>query len=595
MNNMESRLGIRPWREYRFVLILGLVAMALTSIPYLVGAAMTTDERVFGGFVYAIEDCYSYLAKMRQGAEGAWLFHIAYTPEPHPRAPFFLFHLVLGKIAAGAGPLLPGGALASRMVLVYHLARWIFGLGLLLTHYRFLAAFTSRPVVRRLAWVMVTFGGGLGWLLVLLGQPEWFGSLPLDFVLPEGFTFLVLYAFPHIALGRTLLLCGVLSLLKAWQIESAPVQCTWTRPSTPVRQERSSLRPLYHACSPLAVRLQSLRQALDRPIGWAFVTGSLWLIMGLIVPFYVAVAWAVAGASLMVIALRERRIPWTKVSLACLAGLISTPIVLYSAWRFTSDPIYAAWAAQNQILSPHPFHYLAAYGVPLSLAAFAVRDAWNSNGPTRLALGWVGVAPLLIYLPFNLQRRLIEGVQVPLSLLAAMGLMQIADPEPSLSSLRSKLLIGIVLIALIPTNVLMITGSIMSLRGRPDPIFRGRGEIEALDWLSRRVGPSDVVLASYETGNYLPVRMQARAFVGHGPESVHAHRKKAQVARFFNVEDDASTTDDAWRRHLLKEHSVDYVFWGPEERGLGAFDPRTAAYLRPIYGRGSYSLFEVIE
>jgi hypothetical protein len=582
---------MRVRREYRFVLILGLVAMALTSIPYVVGAAMATDERVFGGFVYAIEDCYSYLAKMRQGAEGAWLFHIAYTPEAHPRALFFLFHLLLGKVAAGVDSLLPGGALASRMVLVYHLARWIFGLGLLLTLYRFLAAFTSRRVVRRLAWVMVTFGGGLGWLLVLLGQPEWLGSLPLDFILPEGFTFLVLYAFPHIALGRTLLLCGGLSLLRAWQIELAPVRCTRARPSA-INVGRAS-RP----SGPISdqPRSQPIQQAPERPIGWALVTGFLWLAMGLIVPFYVAVAWAVAGASLIVIALRDRRLPWTRVSLACLAGLISTPIVLYSAWRFTSDPVYAAWAAQNQILSPHPLHYLAAYGVPLGLAAFAVRDAWSSKNPTWLALGWVGMAPLLIYLPFNLQRRLVEGVQVPLSLLAAMGLMKIADFEPSSPSLRSKLMIGIMLIILIPTNVLIITGSTMSLRGQPDPIFRDKGELIALDWLSRRVGPSDVVLASYETGNYLPVRVGARAFVGHGPESVHAHRKKAQVARFFNVEDHASTTDNAWRRHLLEEYGVDYVFWGPKEQSLGAFDPNTAAYLQPVYGQGSYSLFEVIE
>ena len=200
-------------REYGFVLICGVVALAITSIPYVLGAVLATESRVFGGFVYAVEDCYSYLAKMRQGAEGAWLFHIAYTPEPHMGTMFFLFHLLLGKVAA----LLPGGDLTARMVWVYHGARWVFGLGLLLTVYRFLAAFTERVGVRRLAWLLVTFGGGLGWLLVALGQPDWLGSMPLDFILPEGFTFLVLYAFPHIALARTLLLWGVLSLLQAWE------------------------------------------------------------------------------------------------------------------------------------------------------------------------------------------------------------------------------------------------------------------------------------------------------------------------------------------------------------------------------------------
>jgi len=525
---------------------------------------MATDQRVFGGFVYAVEDCYSYLAKMRQGAEGAWLFHIAYTPEPHPGALFFPFHLLLGKIAAKAvlRPL-PTGALTSRMVLIYHLARCIFGLGLLVTVYRFLAAFTDRLLIRRLAWMMVIFGGGLGWLFVSLGQSDWLGSLPLDFILPEGFTFLVLYAFPHIALARTLLLWGLLSLLTAWKIK-------------PDHAQRS--RSL--------ARLGLLRL---EPVSRGLLTGLLWLIMGLIVPFYVAVAWAVAGASLMVLAMRERRLPWTEASLACVAGLISMPIVLYSAWRFTTDPVYATWAAQNQILSPHPLHYLAAYGVPLSLAAFAVHDAWRSEKPVWLALAWVGVVPLLIYLPFNLQRRLVEGVQVPLSLLAAMGLIKVANLKPGTRRLRSKMAIGIILLVLLPTNALVIAGNTRALEGRPSPIFRNREEIRALDWLSGRVSPSDVVLASYQTGNYLPARVHARAFVGHGPESIRGDEKRAQVARFFDA-----TTGDVWRQDLLSEYSVDYVFWGSEERNLGAFDPRAAAYLQTIYEQDGHSLFEVV-
>ena len=210
MVDSPSPSGTQTSSEYRFVLIGSLIALAVTSVPYVLGAAMATEERVFGGFVYAVEDCYSYLAKMRQGAGGAWLFQIPYTPEPHPRALIYSFYLLLGRIAG----LLPGRDLTARLVCVYHAARWVFGLGLLLTVYRFLAVLTNRLIVRRLAWLMVTFGGGLGWVLIALGRSDWLGSMPLDFILPEGFTFLVLYAFPHIALGRTLLLLGILFLLR---------------------------------------------------------------------------------------------------------------------------------------------------------------------------------------------------------------------------------------------------------------------------------------------------------------------------------------------------------------------------------------------
>ena len=201
-------------REWRFVLAVSALALAITCVPYVVGAALSTPERVFGGFIYGVDDGYSYLAKMRQGAEGAWLFHIVFTPEPHPGALFFPLHILMGKAAA----LLGGTDLTTTMVWVYHACRLLFGLGLLATVYRFLAAFTERVSVRRLAWLMTVFGGGLGWLLLSLGGRYWLGSLPLDFILPEGFTFLVLFGFPHIALARTLLLWGILFLLDAWQV-----------------------------------------------------------------------------------------------------------------------------------------------------------------------------------------------------------------------------------------------------------------------------------------------------------------------------------------------------------------------------------------
>jgi uncharacterized membrane protein len=97
-------------------------------------------------------------------------------------------------------------------------------------------------------------------------------------------------------------------------------------------------------------------------------------------------------------------------------------------------------------------------------------------------------------------------------------------------------------------------------------------------------------LASYETGNYLPARVGARAFVGHGPESVRAAEKKALAAQFFR-----GATEDTWRQNLLTEYGIDYVFWGPQERKLGDFDLAAAEYLQRVYGQSGYLLFEVVQ
>jgi uncharacterized membrane protein len=147
---------------------------------------------------------------------------------------------------------------------------------------------------------------------------------------------------------------------------------------------------------------------------------------------------------------------------------------------------------------------------------------------------------------------------------------------------------AVLLVGLSLTNVLLVAGNSLTLQGQPAPIYRDAAEVAALDWLDGRVESDDVVLAAHGTGNYLPARVGARAFVGHGPETVRFDEKKALVARFFGA-----TADDAWRQGLLREYGVDYVFWGPAERKLGPFDPLAASYLEPVYEADGYAILEV--
>ena len=65
--------------------------------------------------------------------------------------------------------------------------------------------------------------------------------------------------------------------------------------------------------------------------------------------------------------------------------------------------------------------------------------------------------------------------------------------------------------------------------------------------------------------------------------------KKALVARFFG-----GAADDAWRQQLLDEYGVDYVFWGPREREMGAFEPTGSGFLQPVFDRAGYLVLEVV-
>ena len=158
--------------EWRWVFLYAGFLAILISIPYLIAFSSQTSTYAFGGGLIGIDDNNTYLAKMNQGALGAWLFTLPYSSEVQKGAPIYWFYLLLGKIS--------GTDFTNRLI-VFHLVRSIFGVILTLTIYQFLAEFVPQVNHRRLALVVATIGGGLGWVLIIFGDQLGSGPPPLEF------------------------------------------------------------------------------------------------------------------------------------------------------------------------------------------------------------------------------------------------------------------------------------------------------------------------------------------------------------------------------------------------------------------------------
>jgi hypothetical protein len=540
--------------EWRWVMAWTIGVLIITSVPYFVGWLRSTPDRVFGGFAFAIEDGYSYLSKMKQGAEGLWLFQLPYTSEAHTPTIFYLFHLLLGKFSALTGLSTP---------LMYHVARLVFDAILLAVIYRFIALFTAWRPVRRIAFLLIIFSGGLGWLLILLGQTNWLESIPIDLISPEAYTFLVLYGFPHLALARSLLLIGLIF---------------WWR--TPIRNPQSKIRNL----------------------NWLWA-GLCWLGMGLLVPFYVAVIGAIVIVGLLAEALVARRIDWRTVARAALAGLIAAPPLIYTFIIVGADPVWNVWANQLTILSPHPLHYVLGYALVGLLATIGLVKTWKRRVIDPKLIGWLLVVPLLIYLPFNSQRRLIESWQIPLAFCTAIGLAYAVLPAWRKSRLVKRLtrhrrytrhglqnwfLAGLLLLSA-TTYALTLFEQTTRMISQVQLGFRDGAELAALRWLDQRVTYDDVILSSYNTGNFLPAVVGAKTFLGHGPETAYSNDKLQLVKQFYDA-----ATPAVWRRTFLKEWPIAYVFFGPLETQIGKFDPAQVDYLMLEYDRDGYRIYRVV-
>jgi hypothetical protein len=535
-----------PLNEILWTTAWALLALSLVSLPYLLGCYLSSPEMHFGGFVIAVEDGNSYMAKMGQGARGEWLFHLPYTSEDHDGAILYTFYLLLGKVAGLSG---------LSLVNVYHLTRLLCGLLLLWMIYAFVSYFVPFVALRRIAFLLICFSSGLGWLLITLGLSP---DIPIDFLLPEAFTFLIIYAFPHLALARTLMLGTFILTLTAF------------------RRNR---------------------------LLWAILAGAACFLVGLIVPFYVGVVYVVLGSYLLALLWKRRHIPWQELGLAAIVAFISAPVLLYNGYVFWTDPIFRVWAGQDLILSPHPLHYVSGYAIVALLAIGGIEYVLRRSESEGLFLvSWVLVVPPLLYMPFNFQRRLIEGFQIPLCILASLGLARYVLPAVTRSGLAKSLtrfrrytrprlrrfVTTAIILLTIPSNLLLIATSLIQVSRLSPPIFREGMELEAMDWLAAHTQPSDIVLSSYKVGNYIPARAGNRVFLGHCSETIHAEEKEKIVRQFFQAQ-----TSDAYRKEILRQYNIAYLFYGPAERALGDFQPTTRPYLEETFTNGRYTIYAV--
>jgi hypothetical protein len=289
-----------------------------------------------------------------------------------------------------------------------------------------------------------------------------------------------------------------------------------------------------------------------------------------------------------------------------LSFVIPLPLFLYYANIYRVNEVFRAWSEQAVTSSPPWPHYLIAFAPLLLLALLPVirrgkeQDYWKNNS---FLWAWIAAAALLVYAPLNPQRRFVQGVQAPLSILAAYGLMSAALPRLAKTrlyrriaahprytdeGLRRLIVTGVLVFMAISNIYILMDVSLTAAMRRPYPFFRPQSELEGVSWLRENAERDTVVLAAYETGNYIAAHAGNRVVLGHWAETVNWNMKYNQVSKFFDI-----STDNTWRSVFLKVHNVKYVWFGPLERTLGDFDPSGADYLSPAFQFADTYVFEV--
>ena len=525
----------RPRPAARFALAFAVTIAVISLIPYLLAYLWTPPGQHFAGFFFIADDATTYLAKMRQGAEGSWLWTDPYTSEAHGGVFLFGFYLLFGHLAS---------LLHLPMIAAYHLARISGAIALVLAADRLCRRLLA-PELHRVALVLVTMGSGVGFLAQLAGNPSLLGNRleALDLHLPELSGWYSILAVPHFAWATALIIVALLELLDI--------------------AERPSWRPIV-------------------------LTSAALLALTAIHPQMIPVLALIWGAYQGVLLFWGRRPDWRTLAAEAVPFLASLPLLAYNTWILFRDPTIAQWARQWRHQAPGPISLGLSLGLPLALGILGMWLTWRrrDQGLAPLMV-WPPLVFLLLYLPnvANIQRRLLDALYVPLGILAAVGLQQLGRrfKPPAARRIKITLLMFCCL-----SSAIVLAIALRFASGAFSEAYVSDDAWQAMQWLSAHHQADDRALSSPQAGQLLPAWSGVSVYVGHYSETLDYFRKIRNEATVLRPDAPASTV-----RAFLQANDITLVYWGPDEAATG-FLPQRQDYLEPIHRDGTVTVYRVL-
>jgi hypothetical protein len=521
-------------RRIRFALVFAVVIAGVSLLPYLLAYLWTPPGQHFAGFFFIADDATTYLAKMREGADGSWLWTDPYTSEPHGGVFLFGFYLLFGHLAA---------LLHLPLIAGYHLARITGAIVLVLAAER-LCRRLLPPDRANLGLVLVVLGSGAGFLAQAAGNPAILGGRveALDLHLPELSGWYSILAIPHFAWATALIIGALLGLLR---IMEAP---GWR---------------------PLALTAVSLI--------------ALTAIHPQMIPV-LAVIWVAYRALLL---LWGQGPSWRALAAEAAAFATTLPLLAYNAWILFRDPTVAEWAHQWRHQAPGPVSLAVSLGLPLLLAIVGMSVAWRRRD-RRLALllVWPPLVTALLYLPnvANIQRRLLDALFVPIGILAAVGL---ASLTARLRRARARRIQAILVTVCCVSSAIVLAIALRFASGAFAEAYIKDDAWQAMEWLSSHHQTGDRVLSAPGAGQLLPAWAGVPVYVGHYSETLDYFRKIRNVSTVL-----AADAPDGAVQTFLAANRLTLLYWGPDEAATG-FRPDDHFYLHPVYRHGTVTIYRV--
>jgi hypothetical protein len=530
------------------------IVLLISTLPYIFGYLTTPPGKQFMGIMLDVPDHAQYFSWMRDLATSN-LVSNRMTPEYNAPVFFNLLWWMMGRT---------GSLLSLGYPVMYQVLRVAATVAFLWLVFLLCGWFIKDRTQRRMAFLIATFTSGFGWVLVLLKYASHAEiPFPLDVYIAEGNTFLGILGYPHFIAAASYIVIFYLVLRG---------------------QQKNQLR-------------------------YAVYAGLVALFLGWQHTYDLVSIYGVLLAYALLLAIRDRKLPMFMIWSGLIIGLLSCSGAIYSVWLTRADPIWKQVLAQFSnagVFTPDPLHLLILLGPAFILAIFTTLR----KNPFRLGrksdnelflMGWFLVTFGLVYLPVDFQIHLLNGWQVPISILAAQGLFETVIPFvesrvwPWLARVRlaarrqsaRRWVMAAFILLIIPTNLYLLGWRFVDLARHDTPYYLTNNELAAMRWLDQNTRPGDVVMASLTMGQYIPVLTGAQAYLAHWAQTVDYYTKTATVNTFYTTQASVSR-----RVEILQQGNIHYVFDGPAEGILGGASLSNTPGLQVVFSSSDVVVYE---
>lgn len=473
--------------------------VAVSSLPYLFlwrsGGRFGSSDGVYAWILPPYpEDLLSYLSWVKQAADGALLFHLKFTQIEHGAVIFQPVFLLAGWLSVLLG--LDAGATLFLVLRPLAVGGFLWAL------YRFALVFPLSHGERWTFLWLTVCASGLG---ILFGpQP----LRPADLWMPEFNTLWTLVWNPLFAVSLTLMLLVFILVARAEE---------------------------------------------GRAAGSFLAAGALTGLLAFVHPY------DVVTTGLVVVVWTLYRYRRRSLAPLLLYAFVAVPPGLVQAGISMGHPLLSAHRERGGMASPSPLSYAVAFGLPGLLAAFGALRARRDGrlGALSLAWLWLLVSLASAYAPVWFQRKLVMGVHVPACLLAAIGLVRLADAAScGRRSLRATFIAAVAL-ATTPTHFHNARRMAEIVSSDITAYYRAPGVDRALRWLDQEVPPDAVVLAHPSLARAIPGASGQFVTHGHWAQSVDLREQRRRIGLLFGPR---SSWEPDRKQAELRASRVGYVF-----------------------------------